>query len=113
MTGFLQTDTAAFLRQVVANTQVLADYDRDELTSFLSGKTTGEYAPKSGEIAGILKEMTDTMSKTLAGNVADEASAVKSFDELMAAKTKEVGALTRTIEEKTVRIGEMAVSVVE
>merc|ERR1712216_667100 len=77
------------------------------------GTSEGEYAPKSGEIAGILKEMTDTMSKTLAEAEAAEADSIKSFNELMAAKTKEVQALTKTIEAKTVRIGELAVEIVQ
>jgi len=113
MTGFLQTSTAQYLRQLVMNKEDLADYDREEIVSFLSGKQTGEYAPKSGEITGILKEMTDTMSKSLSDAEAAEASSIKSFDELMAAKTKEVGALTKTIETKTVRIGELAVEIVQ
>merc|ERR1719181_1570613 len=93
------------------NREDITDYDRAEVVSFLSGKDTSEYAPKSGEITGILKEMTDTMSKTLADAEAAEADAIKSYDELMAAKTKEVQALTRTIEAKTKRIGELAVEV--
>jgi len=113
MTGFLQTNNAQVLKQLVMNKADLADYDREEIVSFLSGKSTGEYAPKSGEITGILKEMTDTMSKSRAESAAAEASSITSFEELMAAKTKEVNALTKTIETKTVRIGEMAVEIVQ
>merc|ERR1719161_2064745 len=57
--------------------------------------------------------MTDTMSKTLSESEAEEASAISSYEELMAAKTKEVNALTKTIETKTVRIGELAVAIVQ
>merc|ERR1719149_577290 len=53
------------------------------------------------------------MVKSLGDSTADENSAIKSFDGLMAAKTKEVEALTKSIEEKTVRLGELQVSVVE
>merc|ERR1719454_1666071 len=60
-----------------------------------------------------MKEMTDTMSKSLAEAEASEASSIKSYQELMAAKTKEVNALTKTIETKTVRIGELAVAIVQ
>merc|ERR1719181_2434054 len=95
------------------NREDITDYDRAEVVSFLSGSTSGEYAPKSGEITGILKEMTDTMSKTLADAEAAEADAIKSYNELMSAKTKEVQALTRTIEAKTKRIGELAVEIVQ
>jgi len=113
MVGFLQTNTAVVLRKFVENNQALNDFDRQEVVSFLSGASTSDYAPKSGEITGILKEMTDTMSKTLAEAEADEASSVSSFNELLAAKTKEVQALTKTIEAKTVRIGELAVEIVQ
>merc|ERR1719183_744549 len=113
MTGFVQTSTAQTLRKFVENKGDMNDFDRQEIVSFLSGASTGEYAPKSGEITGILKEMTDTMSKTLSDATADETSSIASFDGLMAAKTKEVGALTRTIEAKTVRIGELAVEIVQ
>jgi hypothetical protein len=44
---------------------------------------------------------------------AGEESAIKAYDGLMAAKTKEVNALTHSIEEKSVRLGELQVSIVE
>merc|ERR1719267_519344 len=44
---------------------------------------------------------------------AAEAQAIKVYDELMAAKEKEVNALTKAIEDKTVRLGELQVEVVE
>jgi len=113
MTGFLQTQAAASLKRIVLSDKDLADYDREELVSFLSGAQNDEYAPQSGQITGILKEMKDTMSKNLASAEAGESDAISSFDQLMAAKTKEVNALTKTVEAKTVRIGEMAVEIVQ
>jgi len=113
MTGFVQTSTAQTLRTFVQNKGDMNDFDRQEIVSFLSGTATGEYAPKSGEITGILKEMTDTMSKTLSEAEAEEAGSIKSFDELIAAKSKEVQALTNRIEAKTKRIGELAVEIVQ
>merc|ERR1719267_82679 len=44
---------------------------------------------------------------------AAEAQAIKVYDELMAAKEKEVNALTKSIEEKTVRLGNLQVEIVE
>merc|ERR1719409_2640257 len=113
MAGFLQTNTAQLLRKFLDSKQDMSDFDRQEVVSFLEGSASGEYAPKSGEITGILKEMTDTMSKSLSDAEADEASSIKSFNDLMAAKTKEVGALTKTIETKTVRIGELSVEIAQ
>merc|ERR1740130_2113462 len=53
------------------------------------------------------------MVASLTSATADENTAITSFDGLMAAKTKEVNALTKSIEEKMVRLGELQVSVVE
>merc|ERR1719486_141842 len=44
---------------------------------------------------------------------ADENASIKAFEGLMAAKTKEVDALTKSIEEKMVRLGDLQVSIVE
>merc|ERR1719356_1638619 len=57
--------------------------------------------------------MTDTMNADLATATADENASIKSFEELMAAKTKEVDALTKAIEEKMVRLGDLQVELVE
>merc|ERR1719316_2612753 len=87
------------------------DSDREELTSFLSADQT--YAPASGQITGILKQMSDTMNKDLAEATAAENAAIKAYGELMAAKEKEVNALTKSIEEKMVRLGNLQVEIVE
>merc|ERR1719331_1916723 len=85
--------------------------DREEVSAFLSGSS--DYAPASGQITGILKQMTDTMVKELNMATAEENTAIKIYDELMAAKTKEVDALTSAIEEKMTRLGELQVEIVE
>merc|ERR1719160_1407628 len=53
------------------------------------------------------------MNKDLAEATAGENSAIKAYQELMAAKEKEVQALTQAIEEKMVRLGDLQVSIVE
>jgi len=108
--SFLQTGAAQLLKKLVL-AQSMDDFAREELTSFLSGSQN--YAPQSGQITGILKEMRDTMNKNLGESTADENTAIKNYDGLMAAKSKEVEALTRSIEEKMVRLGELQVSIVE
>merc|ERR1719199_1048428 len=57
--------------------------------------------------------MTDTMNADLADATAEEEGAIKSFDALVAAKEKEVNALTKAIEEKMVRLGKLQVEIVE
>jgi len=110
--GFLQTKAAQVLRMAV-NKQDMLDGDRQELVAFLSGSHSTGYAPASGEITGILKELGGTMSKTLADLTADEESAIKTYTDLMTAKNKEVAALTSSIEAKTKQIGELGVQIVQ
>jgi len=108
--SFLQTPAAEVLKQVV-NKQDMIEGDRQELVSFLSG---GEgYAPQSGEITGILKQIGDTMSKGLSDATATEEASVKAHEELMAAKTKEIGALTESIETKSKQVGDLGVEIVQ
>jgi len=109
--SFLQTAAAQVLRNLVMGKSNIEDYAREELTAFLSNGQT--YAPASGQIVGILKQMTDTMNKDLAEASAAEQAAIKSYNELMAAKEKEVNALTKAIEEKMVRLGKLQVEIVE
>merc|ERR1719329_1266118 len=89
--------------------------DKTDVLSFLSGKTAEEagYAPQSGEITGILKQLKDTMAKGLAEATSAEEADIKAYDALMTAKKKEVAAQTAAIEQKTVRSGELAVEIVQ
>merc|ERR1711939_834175 len=100
-----QTQSAQVLKKMVVDTENLSDFDRDAVVSFLSADQS--YEPQSGQITGILKQMGDTMQKDLEDLVATEEAAKKSYAELTAAKTKEVETLTKAIEEKTVRIGDL------
>merc|ERR1719331_2942247 len=103
--AFLQTPAASILLKIAEKRQ------EQELVSFLS---QGEgYAPASGEITGILKTMHDEMTADFKEEKAAEEAAIKAYDELMAAKTKEVNALTKALEEKMTRVGEVAVEIVQ
>merc|ERR1719379_1020795 len=55
--------------------------------------------------------MTDTMEKDLSEATAKEEEALKDFDGLVAAKTKEINALTKEIETKIAKVGELGVSI--
>merc|ERR1719461_578615 len=108
--GFLQTSAARVLRTSISDVN-MDETDRQVLTSFLSG--TQGYAPKSGQIIGILKQMGDTMAADLASATAAEEAAIKTYDELMASKKEEVDALTASIENKLKEIGELGIEVVD
>merc|ERR1719380_525401 len=90
----------------------ISSMDREMITSFLTQGQSSGYAPASGQIVGILKQMTDTMEKDLADATAAEEAAIKDFKGLVAAKTKEINALTKEVETKTSQIGELGVQLV-
>merc|ERR1719361_2857814 len=96
--SFLQTGGAKALRKLLLGKQDMIEVDRQELLAFLSGEQHAEYAPQSGEIVGILKQLGDSMAKSLADATAAEEEAIKTYEEMMAAKTKELEALQVTIE---------------
>merc|ERR1719310_2507175 len=108
--AFLQTKAASVLRQISVSAE-MASADRDLLASFLAEGSN--YAPKSGEIVGILKTMKDEMEKDFADASNEESSAIASFDSLVASKKKEIDALTKAIETKTMRVGELGVKLAE
>jgi len=111
--GFLQTGGAQVLKKLALSKQEMSDADRQEILAFISGTETSGYAPQSGEITGILKQLGSEMSKTLAESTATEEEAIKNYDGLMGAKKKEVDSCTASIETKTQRVGELAVSIVQ
>ena len=107
--SFLQTEAAAALKNYVMVKGDLADVDRQDVLSFLSNSE--DYAPQSGQIVGILKTLEDEMNKELADTTAAEDAAIQTYEELLAAKKKETEALTAQIEEKSVRFGDVSVSI--
>jgi septal ring factor EnvC (AmiA/AmiB activator) len=113
--GFLQTSAAGTVRQILASGKLdIPDADRDEVEAFLQGNPFSQgYAAQSGEITGILKQMGDEMATALAKATAVEQKSIFVYKELMAAKAKEVGALTKQIEDKISLSGELAVSIAE
>merc|ERR1719443_1047742 len=56
--------------------------------------------------------MKDTMEASLEKATSEENGAVKDFNALLAAKSKEINALTKEVESKTARIGELGVELV-
>jgi len=112
--SFLQTSGAQLLRTVLAaKRDLLMDDDRQDMLSFLSGSQRLQYAPQSGQILGILKQMHDEMAKNAADATEAEKAAIKTYEELMAAKKKEVDALTAEIEKKLERSGNLGVQIAQ
>merc|ERR1719262_1837104 len=57
--------------------------------------------------------MKDTMAGDLKDEMKAEAEAIRIYEELMAAKEKEIAAAAKAIEEKLQRLGEVSVQIVE
>jgi len=110
--SFLQTNFAQILKAVLLTKhELLMEDDRQDVLSFLSGSS--EYAPQSGQILGILKQMLDEMVKGANDAQAAEDEAIKTFEELMAAKKKELEALSKDIETKLDRSGNLGVQIAQ
>lgn len=109
--SFLQNAAAtAVLRRITLDAE-MSSPDREMLSAFLS---QGQgYVPASGEIVGILKQLKDTMEKTLAEVTATEEEAIKTFADLMEAKTKELEANTAAIESKLERVAQVGLEITE
>merc|ERR1719359_166350 len=97
---------------MVAVTMDISSMDREMITAFLTQGTQEGYLPQSGQIVGILQQMTATMEATLKDVTAEEEKSIKDYNGLMAAKTKEINSLTKQIEVKTARAGELGVQLV-
>jgi len=108
--SFMQTAVGSKVKSVIEKQAENMDVDDKEV---LSAFLQGDYQPASGQIVGILKNMKDEMEKDIGSAKETEEAAVASFNELKAAKNKEIAATTEAIESLTKRSGELAVSIVE
>jgi hypothetical protein len=108
--SFVQMPEAGVIRKLADASPSLDPMDKKALMSFL--EQSGDYAPQSGQIVGILKAMEDEMKKDLEDAVAEEEKSVAGFADLKASKEKEIELASEAIETKTARAGELAVDVV-
>jgi len=105
--SFLQSSAAVTLKRVLLNTNTLSSFDQEEVEDFLQGKSSG-----TGEIVGILEQMGEQMAADLKEAEESEAASLADFNGLVAAKNKEIQAATTAIEDKTARVGTLAVDIV-
>jgi hypothetical protein len=106
--SLLQTSVGQTLKSLLEHSPAVPDAERSTLLSFLE---TGEGG--SDQIVGVVAQMKETMEADLKETTASEQEAKASFESLVASKTKEVAAAQKAVEEKTVRVGELAVSVAQ
>jgi len=112
-TAFLQSRAAGLIKNFALDRAEISDSNRQELLAFLSGSSSSDYAPQSGEIVGILKTLGDEMVKALEEATTEESEAIANFESLVAAKQKELSSLQQQIEERMERIGTIGVEVAE
>jgi hypothetical protein len=74
--------------------------------AFVQQKHETFYAPQSGEILGVMKQLLDEMQNSLSGAQRDEKDAATNFNELRAAKTSEIDNGERTSERKEDELAE-------
>ena len=110
MGGFLQTNAVSMLRQLSISLD-LSSVDRAMFTGFLAGNNG--YSLARGEIVGILKTKQDGMSVDLKMATDDENVAIAVFTSFVAAKEKEIHALSRTMESKMGRVGDFGVKIAQ
>lgn len=106
--SLLQTAAGITLRNIIQNSPAVNEGERSTLMSFLE---TGEGG--SDQIIGVVDQMKETMEADLKQSTSDEETAKASFTSLVASKEKEIAAAGKAIEDKTARVGELAVSVVQ
>merc|ERR1712136_291094 len=109
--SFIQSGVGSAIRKLALSSNKVSDGDRSTLLSFLSGGDNQGYAPQSGEIIGILKQLKDSMSADLADSQKAEADRKADHAALTAAKKKEVVSLAAIIEAKLTRQGDLAVEI--
>merc|ERR1719158_1790896 len=109
--SFVQVPNSDRIKRLVQAYPNVDAMDRRNVLAFM--EQSADYAPQSGQIVGILKAMKDEMEASLKEAIVDEDKAVAGFGDLKGSKEKEVAMATEAIETKTVRAGELAVSVVQ
>merc|ERR1719375_2595988 len=85
---------------------VLTHKQQKTVAAFVQQQGSESYAPQSGEIFGILKQMKETFESNLADSQKEEGNSVKSFEELKASKEAEIAAAEDQVEKKTTELAD-------
>jgi len=110
----MQAEDGGRFKKVIESTQTISAFDRRELLAFINagtGSSTGDDAPQSSQVLGILKQMKDDMQKNLDESIENEKVAAVGYADLKAAKGQEIDIAEESIESKEKRTGELAVSI--
>merc|ERR1719359_345802 len=102
--SFLQVDSKVHFAGIAHALQRanLTPDQKSQVAAFLQQPAGFQsYAPASGQIFGILKQMKETFETNLAESQKDEKQAAEDFANLMSAKTKEINSATAMVDSKT------------
>jgi len=81
--------------------QILTPSQRLMLQEFVQESQDGQYAPASGEIFGVLKQMKETFEINLATSQKEETANQRDYENLKATKEKEINAGNDQLDKKT------------
>merc|ERR1719484_296646 len=85
----------------------LSQKQHDAVTAFLQQPVAAQsYAPQSGQIFGILKQMKETFESNLSTSQKEELAAQDAYEQLKAAKLAEIAAAKKQVDTKTVELAE-------
>merc|ERR1719375_3099396 len=85
---------------------VLTHKQQKTVAAFVQQQGSESYAPQSGEIFGILKQMKETFESNLSASQKEEAEGVKAFEELKASKEAEIAAAEDQVEKKSIELAD-------
>jgi len=108
--ALLQMSGVSKLRNIVVNANMDA-MDKQNTLAFLD--QSGDFAPQSGQIVGILKGMKDDFEAELKSAGEEEEKSIAGYKELKASKDEQQELATESIETKTGRSGDLSVSIVQ
>merc|ERR1719230_1377186 len=94
--------TTNLQRVLRKHSDMLSPRQRKAVGSFM--QTATDYAPASGEIFGILKQMKESFETNLANSQKEEMQSQKDYEDLKAAKEAEIKAGQDLIDTKTVEL---------
>merc|ERR1719515_487442 len=109
--SLLQTGVGNTLRNIIAHSPAVREAQRDSLMSFLETGSGAEGG--SDTIIGIVEQMKETMEADLAETESKEAEGKTTYETLMTSKKSEIEAAGKAIETKSVRVGTVAVEIVQ
>jgi len=113
--ALLQGPVASRLAALISASSVITPTDKDKVVSFLTneGQNSEDYAPQSGQIVGILKQMKDEMQHSIKEQESAETVAADGFADLKGAKDQEIAVSGESISSKELRVGKLAVSIAD